>query len=251
MAPEQFQGRASPASDVYGIGATALSLLTGEEPEDLPHRGLGIDVARAVPSSTPRALVRTLEAMLEPDPERRAPTIAAALALGGTSRPPPPKKTTPLPLPPRASPSSPPVIVSWLTALLRFIAQLLGGRPLPEPSAPTRAKRDDVLRGVRVVSPQQAQAEAMRCAPMTEAEAEAWADEMATREAEQWGTAGGVARRGPQEAWTLTRRAMASGDDTRDCNGVAVRSPLRRHANAFREIGPDPAANGRSRTCSR
>ena len=82
MAPEQFQGRASPASDVYGIGATALSLLTGEEPEDLPHRGLGIDVARAVPSSTPRALVRTLEAMLEPDPERRASTIAEAIARG-------------------------------------------------------------------------------------------------------------------------------------------------------------------------
>ncbi len=34
MAPEQFQGRALPASDVYAVGATALSLVTGREPED-------------------------------------------------------------------------------------------------------------------------------------------------------------------------------------------------------------------------
>jgi len=83
MAPEQFQGRASPGSDVYGIGATALAMLTGEEPENLPHKGLAIDVARAVPSGTPAWLVRTLEAMLEPDPDRRAPSIAEALARGG------------------------------------------------------------------------------------------------------------------------------------------------------------------------
>ena len=42
MAPEQFQGRASSASDVYGLGATALTMLTGTAPEDLPHEGLGI-----------------------------------------------------------------------------------------------------------------------------------------------------------------------------------------------------------------
>jgi hypothetical protein len=51
MAPEQFQGRASPKSDVYGAAATALAMLTGEEPEDLPHQGLGIDVARAAPAT--------------------------------------------------------------------------------------------------------------------------------------------------------------------------------------------------------
>lgn len=83
MAPEQFQGRASPASDVYGIGATALALLTGCEPEDLPHAGLGIDVAAALPKTTPTALVRTLEAMLEPDPDRRAASIEEALARAG------------------------------------------------------------------------------------------------------------------------------------------------------------------------
>ena len=44
MAPEQFQGRAGPSSDVYAVAATALSLLSGREPEDLPHKGLSIDV---------------------------------------------------------------------------------------------------------------------------------------------------------------------------------------------------------------
>jgi hypothetical protein len=83
MAPEQFQGRASAASDVYGIGATALTLLTGCEPEDLPHKGLGIDVAKAVPASAPASLVRTLEAMLDPDPDTRASSIAEAIARGG------------------------------------------------------------------------------------------------------------------------------------------------------------------------
>jgi hypothetical protein len=81
MAPEQFQGRASPQSDVYGLAATALSVLTGREPEELPHEGLGIDVLRSLPRSTPRPLARALAAMLVPDPERRAGSIDDALAL--------------------------------------------------------------------------------------------------------------------------------------------------------------------------
>lgn len=80
MAPEQFQGRASPKSDVYGLGATALWMLTGEEPEDLPHEGLGIDVARALPRGTPTGLVRALSAMLMPDPDRRIDSVDDALA---------------------------------------------------------------------------------------------------------------------------------------------------------------------------
>ncbi|MDB4941566.1 MAG: Serine/threonine kinase [Labilithrix sp.] len=81
MAPEQFQGRASPRSDLYGLAATALVMLTGMQPEDLPHVGLGIDVQRALPSSTPAPLVRALSAMLDPDPDRRAASIDVALAL--------------------------------------------------------------------------------------------------------------------------------------------------------------------------
>jgi serine/threonine protein kinase len=87
MAPEQFQGRALPASDVYGVGATAISCLTGEEPENLPHKGLAIDVRQALgPSRDPR-LVQLLEQLLEPDPDRRAHDLGHALgAIFGPER---------------------------------------------------------------------------------------------------------------------------------------------------------------------
>jgi hypothetical protein len=55
-------------------------MLTGCEPEELPHEGLALDVRKAVPAGTSKALVRALEAMLEPDPDRRATSIEEALA---------------------------------------------------------------------------------------------------------------------------------------------------------------------------
>jgi hypothetical protein len=79
MAPEQFQGRALPASDVYAIGATAVSLLTGRQPEDLPHKGLGIDVRAALGGRASDAMVETLAAMLDPDPDKRPSRLAPLL----------------------------------------------------------------------------------------------------------------------------------------------------------------------------
>lgn len=94
MAPEQFQGRALPASDVYAVGATAISLLTGCEPEKLPHRGLAIDVAAALGGSDP-ALVGALGAMLEPDPDRRASRIEPLLGALGSEPPRPRRQRVP------------------------------------------------------------------------------------------------------------------------------------------------------------
>jgi hypothetical protein len=81
MAPEQFQGRALPASDVYAVAATLVSLLSGREPEDLPHKGLAVDVDAALAGTrTSPALVRALASMLEPDPDKRPAAIAPLLA---------------------------------------------------------------------------------------------------------------------------------------------------------------------------
>jgi hypothetical protein len=86
MAPEQLQGRAGPATDVYALGATVISALTGREPEQLPHRGLSIDVDAALGPSVSRALRATLASMLEPDPDRRPTSIAESIRGGQSPR---------------------------------------------------------------------------------------------------------------------------------------------------------------------
>jgi serine/threonine protein kinase len=89
MAPEQFQGRALPASDVYAIGATAITLLTGEEPENLPHKGLAIDVRAALRGRASEKMINVLEQMLDPDPDKRASKIGPLLGARATARPAP------------------------------------------------------------------------------------------------------------------------------------------------------------------
>ena len=79
MAPEQLQGRALPATDVYAVGATALAALSGVEPENLPHQGLRVDVRAALAGRASPGMIASLSQMLEPDPDRRASSLAVAL----------------------------------------------------------------------------------------------------------------------------------------------------------------------------
>jgi serine/threonine protein kinase len=102
MAPEQFQGRALPASDTYAAGVTALAALTGKQPEDLPHRGLRIDVRAALRDVRPtvtEGFVRALDAMVEPDPDARPARITPLLEL---EPPRPPAPAAKAPPPPRS-----------------------------------------------------------------------------------------------------------------------------------------------------
>jgi hypothetical protein len=92
MAPEQFQGRALPATDVYGVAATALAALTGLEPEALPHKGLRLDVRAALQGRASPELITALERMLEPDPDERPTSLAAALEGIHASTPPSPRR---------------------------------------------------------------------------------------------------------------------------------------------------------------
>lgn len=78
MAPEQLYGKSSPATDLYALGATVLTLATGTEPEELPREGLGIDVDKAAPQLS-EPLRELLKSMVAPEPKNR-PADARALA---------------------------------------------------------------------------------------------------------------------------------------------------------------------------
>ncbi len=167
MAPEQFQGRAMPASDVYAAGATALSMLTGREPEDLPHKGLAIDVKAALGSGVSPAMVSVLSAMLEPDPDKRAARIGPLLS----------KLRAPSPAPARAAPA-------------------------PEPPRPGKGDRKREAKEARKEGKREAKEarrEAERAAKEAEREAE-WAARDAEREAER------AAKRARREAEQAARR---------------------------------------------
>ncbi|WP_310489145.1 protein kinase domain-containing protein [Chamaesiphon sp. VAR_69_metabat_338] len=73
MAPEQFRGAAVPASDLYGLGATILYLLTHRSPADLPQERLKLSFRAHVNISSHFA--DWLELMLEPDPAERFSSI--------------------------------------------------------------------------------------------------------------------------------------------------------------------------------
>ncbi len=69
MAPEQFRGLAVPASDLYGLGATILYLLTHRSPAELPQERLQLSFRGHVNISNHFA--EWLEVMLETDTVNR------------------------------------------------------------------------------------------------------------------------------------------------------------------------------------
>ncbi len=77
MAPEQFSGRAVPASDLYALGATLVHLLSGRAPAEIPQRELKLDFEDYVTCS--HTFSRWLERMLEPVVERRFNRATEAL----------------------------------------------------------------------------------------------------------------------------------------------------------------------------
>ena len=77
MAPEQLGGRALKASDLYSMGMTALSLLTGLEPIDFPRTGTGIDFT-ALSDITPE-FAQWLKKITAPDLENRFNSAQDAL----------------------------------------------------------------------------------------------------------------------------------------------------------------------------
>jgi serine/threonine protein kinase len=78
MAPEQFRGQAVAATDLYGLGATVLFLLTHRSPSDLPQERLKISFRSRIQVS--EGFADWLEKMLEPDVEDRFTSAKEALA---------------------------------------------------------------------------------------------------------------------------------------------------------------------------
>ncbi len=77
MAPEQFQGQAVPSSDLYGLGATLIFLLTNRSPAELPVERLKIKFRDRISLSD--TFADWLEILLEPDIEDRFSSARAAL----------------------------------------------------------------------------------------------------------------------------------------------------------------------------
>lgn len=69
MAPEQFSGKAVPASDIYGLGATLIHILSGQPPSKLPQKELRIDFKAHVNIS--KSFSNCIDLMIEPIVEKR------------------------------------------------------------------------------------------------------------------------------------------------------------------------------------
>ena len=78
-APEQMIGQTSPASDVYGLGATLVYALTHQEPDKIERRQ-GKPILEGLLGNTDPALAALIEAMLEPAVEDRIRDIPSARA---------------------------------------------------------------------------------------------------------------------------------------------------------------------------
>jgi serine/threonine protein kinase len=82
MAPEQFRGQAKLSTDIYGLGATLIFLLTHQHPSELPQRKLKIDWRSQVKQGKLDKHFQTwLDRMIEPAIEERFRSAEEALAV--------------------------------------------------------------------------------------------------------------------------------------------------------------------------
>jgi hypothetical protein len=74
MPYEQYMGQASPASDLFALGATFLHLVTGRPPSEFMNDGR-VEVPATLPGGRP--LRDAIARMLDPAPARRLPSARA------------------------------------------------------------------------------------------------------------------------------------------------------------------------------
>ena len=76
MPPEQFGGRAVPASDLYSLGATLIALITKQHPADLPQKDLQLEFEQFTQLSS--GFTNWLKWMTHPSLERRPASVQIA-----------------------------------------------------------------------------------------------------------------------------------------------------------------------------
>ncbi len=76
---EQVSGRATHRSDLFGAASTAVFMLTGRNPAELPMRTMKIDLSGLLYISS--RLSRVLNNWLDPDPDRRTLSASQAAAI--------------------------------------------------------------------------------------------------------------------------------------------------------------------------
>ncbi len=81
VAPEQYKGSVSFASDLYSLGATLVYLITGMNPADIPRKRLKIDWRPVALINISEGFSDWVDNLLEPIPEDRASSTADALTL--------------------------------------------------------------------------------------------------------------------------------------------------------------------------
>lgn len=74
MAPEQEEGRICPKSDVYSLGVCLYRSLAGKLPE---RKNGGFEPPSRLSADVPPGFDRLLERALDPDPEKRLPSVRA------------------------------------------------------------------------------------------------------------------------------------------------------------------------------
>jgi serine/threonine-protein kinase len=148
--PEQYQGLATPASDIYALGATLHHMLTGRDPRDEPPFSFP-----PVYGLNPRVSKRTSEAVqkaLQMKPEDRFQSIAEFRAALRPLPPPQPQvrvapKTTALPAQPQVAAPAVTAARPAAPATARTIpAQPAQPIQVPAPAAQPARRRGGFLR---------------------------------------------------------------------------------------------------------
>lgn len=75
-APEQFYGRAEPASDIYGLGMTIIHLLSGVSPSQMEMDGLTLQYEKYLPSNLSMSMKTILFKMVKANPKERFQSIS-------------------------------------------------------------------------------------------------------------------------------------------------------------------------------